>query len=41
MGNSPAARYGDAVPYVPQGPSDYGWNDGRGQRIGECARMTH
>jgi len=40
-GNSPAAQYGDAVPFVPQGPGDYGWNSVRGQRIGECAHMTH
>jgi hypothetical protein len=40
-GNYPAAQYGDAVPYVPQGPGDYGWNNVRGQRIGECAHMTH
>jgi hypothetical protein len=40
-GNRPAAQYGDAVPFVPQGPKDYGWNNVRGQRIGECAHMTH
>jgi hypothetical protein len=40
-GNSPAAQYGDAVPSVPQGPNDYGWNNVRGKRLGECAHMTH
>lgn len=40
-GNYPAAQYGDAVPFVPRGPGDYGWNVVRGQRVGECAHMTH